>query len=586
MNNDWFEMRNLRRRRFENSVWIPLRAVEIIEENGTYGYVGFKKEFFGLGSLAIPLDRRDQAANLDWSTIGIIHDQNVWATPEHYKPVDVYQYNDQVDLGTELVLVQHFSAETAEWHLHQDFVFAHNLLREGDKWLSTTNGYTEVARLRRDDKQAPIALEVKNEYLRDYLCARAMFLRIAWFRSRDLIVEDIAEVGAPDPIEERTDDERYELSVIPIIEGGYAGDGSFAVFHAARTDVDPEEDVPQPGPLSDANVESRSYTGKREGRSLVRVMGEVWRNEEIEPAPNSPHVRGDVVPTGLRYVVDASGATATSEELNDEDRLRWLWFRPEVVPALIKYRGGQLTWYTKETGGVGSSPGHQTHFGINPANLITVFAYDIAHLPVWQQRVWSGYNVAPEGGISRELHSAQVRAVPAETSAPEADLPRILSILDEEFSKVIGTPLFGSHSSVEGLVKEINRFRALEQGGLYALAKDLNRIVAERINKGPLQEIAPPPAGVTWGTIKSLENYLATISTPEDARAITGPLAGTYELRIADAHLPGNELAAAFELAGVDQTTAPLEQGFQLIFSVCCSLVNVIRLLEATNHEG
>ena len=54
MNQDWFEMQDIRRRNFSKSVWIPLRAVLIKERAGRYGYIGYKEDFFGSGSIAVP----------------------------------------------------------------------------------------------------------------------------------------------------------------------------------------------------------------------------------------------------------------------------------------------------------------------------------------------------------------------------------------------------------------------------------------------------------------------------------------------------------------------------------------------------
>lgn len=372
----------------------------------------------------------------------------------------------------------------------------------------------------------------------------------------------------------------YQLYLI--LEGGHLGDGSFAVLHVSRTDIDPDEDVPLPGPETDSNVRATSRTGRHEGRNLVRILGEVWRNEEIEPAANSPRVRGDEVPTGLNYIVDASGAQSTSEELDNEDVGRWLWFRPEVISALVRRRGGDFRWYTLETGGVACAPYYLTHFGVNKAGLITVYAYDIAKLPTWQQRIWAGYNVAPEGGVSKELLSAQMQAVVADTSAPEGDLPKIIEGLDALFLDAIGSPLFRHYTATDQLLASVSRFRALEPNGLFALAKDLMRILADRIDTTALQQIAPPPKGETWGSLKSLEKYLATVVSPETAHALMGPLVGAYELRLADAHLPKEELADAFELARIDREAPPLEQGFRLIASVASALIDIGRVMSTT----
>jgi hypothetical protein len=582
----WFEMKDIRKRRLADAVWIPLRISDHLTREGKWGYVGYKDEFYRLGSVAVPKAAREEAKRLNWSEIELGNDQRVWATGEYYKPAEIFQYHDKIDLGIALVLAQTFSTgEPNEWHLNQDLAFALGLMREGDEWVRTVEDYCVVARLRRDRQSNPIALEIRNEHLRDYLCARGMFLQTSLYRSRDIIVENTAHIGSPEEVKIIDEKEHFEIRVLPMIEGGHVGDGSYAVFNISRTDVDPDDDVPEPGRPNDENTKSQSWTGRHEGRQLVRAIGELWRDEEIDPSEKSPRVRGDNVPTGIQYIVDASGARLSSEDLDDEDTPRWLWFRPDVVPALTKHRGGDLEWYTQETGGVGCSPSERTHFGLNAAGLVTVYAYDIAKLPSWQQRVWSGYNVAPEGRVSRELLSAQMETRVANTAAPATVLPDVLALLDERFREKIGNPLFRTHTATRELVKSVSRFRALEHDGLFTLAKDLMRLIADRIDTNPLQRIVPPPQGQRWGSIKSLEKFIATLISPENARLITGPLAGAYELRVADAHLPSDELDKAYELVRVDPTAPPLIQGFRLIASVVSALLNIAEIVEDANRR-
>ncbi len=94
------------------------------------------------------------------------------------------------------------------------------------------------------------------------------------------------------------------------------------------------------------------------------------------------------------------------------------------------------------------------------------------------------------------------------------------------------------------------------------------RLIADRIDIGPLQKIAPPPAKEKWGSLKSLEKYLATLVPAEDARTAMGPLFGVYELRLADAHLAAKDVENAFKLAGIDREAPPLDQGYSLIRNV------------------
>ena len=47
-----------------------------------------------------------------------------------------------------------------------------------------------------------------------------------------------------------------------------------------------------------------------------------------------------------------------------------------------------------------------------------------------------------------------------------------------------------------------------------------------------------------------------------------GPLFGTYELRLADAHLASENLANSLKLVGIDSQASPLDQGYSLIQNV------------------
>jgi len=80
--------------------------------------------------------------------------------------------------------------------------------------------------------------------------------------------------------------------------------------------------------------------------------------------------------------------------------------------------------------------------------------------------------------------------------------------------------------------------------------------------------------------MKSLERVLATITTPTDARGALTNLAGIYELRGADAHLPSAELEEAFRLAGVNKAASPIEQGLQILLRTMQVLASLHTMLE------
>jgi hypothetical protein len=53
MKQNWFEMQDIRRRKLATAVWIPLRAMHNFQSEGEFGYVGFVKDFYGVGTLAV-----------------------------------------------------------------------------------------------------------------------------------------------------------------------------------------------------------------------------------------------------------------------------------------------------------------------------------------------------------------------------------------------------------------------------------------------------------------------------------------------------------------------------------------------------
>ena len=287
-------------------------------------------------------------------------------------------------------------------------VFALQLMREGDYWMRPSEDYATVARLRRDADRKPIAIEIKNEYLRDYLCARGYILRITWYRVREVIVDKAADVGSPKEKRESVGAERFKLRVCPLLEGA-VDEGKFAVLNLARTDVDPEEDVPVPGPVTSDNVRSKSWRGEHKGNRYFKIVGELWRDEEIDQ-PDSPRYEAIRSPRVSPILSMRPAQKMTSEELDDEDSARWLWFKPSIILELLKHRGTKFLWYTGETGGVGCGPGSLTHFGLNDTGLITVYAYDIAKLDLWKQRIWSGYNTRRK--VVSQRNCCQRRCVP------------------------------------------------------------------------------------------------------------------------------------------------------------------------------
>jgi len=581
VNQDWFEMKDIRKKNYSKSVWIPLRAIYNLIKEGKYGFEGYKEEFFGSGCIAVPTKNIEAAKKLGWEDIGISHEHSGYVDNGVYTPADIYKkYDGELD-GIHLVLDQmSYDKSPNVWHLNQDLVLTLGLIREDNTWVSPQDGYTEVARLSLTDRNEPILLEIRSQYLKDYLCAREMSLYMTRFYSRNLITDDASSINWENGSSTyENDNYRWEGNVIPIHEGGHPFGAKVAVFHVIRTDVDESDDIPDLSALpTDDNVKSESWEKKFEGRKLYRVTGKLWRNEIIEPGIHSPKIRGDEIPSTVFFTIDIDGNKVCGRDFIDSGK--WLWFKPEVIMALCHRRGGSLSFYSEQTGAVSCSYRPGVHFGVNDIGYVNVYAKDIGLLPEWEQQIWAGYNISPEGGVSTELLASQVRAEPADTLAPETFLPKAIDKINKLSIAKLGIKIFVDHEAIPELLKQAHRFRAIDEVSFYALAKDLSRLIADSLDAEAMQSIVPPPKNSKWGSLKSLENLLTSKYDRDIIRKIMASLVGVYELRHADAHLPSSKVEDAFKLIKIDRSQPFVYQGFQMLDQVVTSLYGVTEALE------
>jgi hypothetical protein len=137
----WFEMADLRRRRFASMVWVPLYSSEKIAQQGEYGEPGWKEERLLLHSTAFAPDKRAKAEQLDLHEFSHERVPHAYRNGE-YKPCEVYQYNDHEDFGVDFVFNQHLGNEHPRiLHLSQDLVMALHLLQEDDHWVRPEEDY-------------------------------------------------------------------------------------------------------------------------------------------------------------------------------------------------------------------------------------------------------------------------------------------------------------------------------------------------------------------------------------------------------------------------------------------------------------
>ncbi|EMY7642533.1 hypothetical protein ABCT85_001625 [Klebsiella aerogenes] len=583
MDKDWILQQKETRRTFSKSTWIPLRQSSD-NEQGNVKDIGYTNEFFGCGSVAFPPENREVAEDLSWGEIGIGSTISPYAYKDgYYSTIDEYQYNDKDPIGVHLVLeLPRPVVGGRQWILNPDLVAALRLIKEGEQWVRPEENFVVVAREVLDEKGEQRLIEIKREFLLDYLAARNLSLRLSYYRQR---VENVAsfetsEYAELDSHKEQRDGGRYELLIREIND---VFGGSWALFRTWRTDVDEDEDAPIMGPETDENTDYEKSEGRKGGYDGVRVEGEFWRDEWIEHQGISTRVRGDSDKNLPSFIVETDGTRLPSVELDNEDVGRWLWFRSSIVNELLELRGFSLQWYSAETGGIISTSGYKIHFGINSSDLITIYAYDVARLPAWEQHIWAAHNIAPDGKVSSELLDSQVKAKPASTHAVEELFFQVTDWLEGGFREVFNVPLFTHDIDRTEAMKQVSRFASKDQSSLLRLAKELVRVFSDRLDVRELRKLSTHANKDKLGSNKLLEDILAQKIGQEKARKVFGPIAGVYDMRVGDAHPTSSKIGDALKLAGIDGSNSYLKQGEQLISNFGQSIWWIGKLLFKEN---
>ncbi|WP_418116144.1 hypothetical protein ABL840_37365 [Variovorax sp. NFACC27] len=567
MTEEWILQTKETRRLYANATWVPLRA-SINDEKGDVKQIGFVSDVFACGSAAFPPEHRALVEErLGWSYLGIGHTIAPYAYEDgYYATIDQFQYNDKEPIGVNLVF-EHPQPVVGgrQWILNPDLVVALHLIKEGTNWVRPEENFVVVAREVLDKDGEHTLIEIKREFLLDYLAARNLSLRLSFYRQR---VENVPSLDGSNYAnlkahkENERDGGRFQLLIRDIND---VFGGSWALFRAWRTDVDEDDDAPVMGPENNDNTGHESSRGNRGGYEGVRAEGEFWRDEWINHQSRSVRVRGDADTNLPQFIVETDGTRMASAALDNEDIGRWLWFRSSVVNELLNLRGFSLEWYTAETGGIQSTSGYKTHFGINSSDLITVYAYDVAKLNPWEQHIWAAHNAVPEGKVSSELLASQVKAEPADTHAVEFIFFETMRMLETNFKKVYGISLFTHDIDDAAAMQHVSRFTSKDQASLLRLAKEIVRMFSDRLNVRELRKVAVHADKDKLGSNKLLQDVLAQKVGDEKARRIFAEIAGTYDMRLGDAHPTGSRIADAIELAGIDQSLSFLRQGERLI---------------------
>lgn len=564
MNKDWFELNDIKNKDPLRQVWTPLWQSKTIVHNGHLNENGFREETIVGRSIAFPLDLKDEALKIDWGDVVRSFGNRPHFDEGIYSAADIADFWDKDFDGLNLCLEQQFDCDKTNLYLHQDIILSLELKQIKDSWVRPIEDDLEVAKITRKENGSPQELLIKTEFLRDYLCAREMGLVIFTYHERTEKVDSNPNFWTSNQ-SSSGDFWRWTGDTREIIEGSGFGVGDKAMLiHVTRENTDYKEDIPDLKDENQDNIKSKTFEKTFEGKILYDILGRLWFNKWLPPADVSPITRRDDIPSNCMFHVDVSGRKINGDEIRYTEG--WLWFKPELISEILRQKRAFLKWHTLDTGSIYFDRATHLHFGVNELGLINVLSYDIGLLEEFRKEALVSFNVKPEGGVSKELLMAQKDGIPADTIPPENQLKNGLEYLEGICVEFLGKSILKEHSEVEKLTKSIHRFQALKPDDIFDVANDLNKLLAERLDKDFLIELSEVNKSEGLGSIKLLSRFIDKMGN--DGREFTKRLAGCYELRHGKSHLKSSKILDNFELAGLDENQSPYLNAMILIENI------------------
>jgi hypothetical protein len=140
---------------------------------------------------------------------------------------------------------------------------------------------------------------------------------------------------------------------------------------------------------------------------------------------------------------------------------------------------------------------------------------------------------------------SQVKAQPASTHAVEELLFEVMDMLENEFRQEFNVSLFSHDIDRSEALKKISRFESKDQSSLLRLAKEIVRVFSDRLNVRALRTLSTHSNKDNLASNKLLQDVLSQKVGLDTAHKVFGPIVGTYDMRIGDAHPTSSQIGGA-----------------------------------------
>lgn len=512
----WFEMVDVKRTIYGDGEWTPLWVYEV-SRSGDMFSAPYEEEICRIRTLFSPVTNKvelfERWLDLDSDAVYACVDKG------HYRKPGFYYSNSSTEpaMGEYAVLSYDIgNSQQGGLLINQDLVVALKLISNNGNWIRPSNCNLVVIKTEKDSSGRVTSIQVRTEYLRDYLCARGMGLYIEEFRHRQ------EHSGDGRSIMWRTSPTVEEMS----LASGY-GKYEWKGWMFKHDDKYTWREIDG---IDNGLLGAQQY---------YRVEGQLWKQHWVTPSQTSPRVANDVV--ALEYYVKPNGEKHTISALDDDEfGGLYLFFKSDIVRHVM-LAGIDIVWESRDVFCIKFPDGQGVLFGTCQSGKCFCIAADIARMGFWEQNLVYGDNIRPEDPseyVDSELFRNQMMCEYLHTKAPEVEFVRLLNKLEDVFQEKTGVKLWQDIDSSECVMKDVTRFCSDDQNGFVRLAKNITVAMIERLNSKALRHYID--GRVETNQLKSIDLLVATISLIDskmDGGKQVEFMRVINSIRQADAHL-------------------------------------------------
>jgi hypothetical protein len=477
--------------------------------------IGLYNEFIGYRSFMIKMENRDKAFDeLEYSQIaaditGYFEENSAGKT--RYITGESWEHSEGLTVEP-LHIERHWSGLNISFYEpSQRLIIYLNLIHRGDEWLDPYRNEVVIKRLQKKDciedtKHTLEKIEIKIDYLKDYLAARESGLFIAKYTSRRLLFESPDQI----PLKE-------EFKDIP------NGTWSFIT-----------------------SVDKPAFTGMFKGK--IYCEAEIRQKFWIEPFPEPKRwdaKKRSEFEGGVVFTL----SDGTKKEYNvaagdREDYFKLISFNPRVMEIFLNRLHFDYEEYSRETLGLKFPNGETFHAAINPSGQIQAWWGQIAQLSKEYQELLAPYSEPWLKKLSgdHDYIRTTINGNFPQTKPLKETLQRLKTENNDYFLSKFNETLFNQYSKTEDLKRvyepyEIDPYQLLdvmEQIDKWLLSEERpDKIIsyysldAEINNKIDLPKIK---------SLVALELLLKKYFRKEEAENRTKVLRIIKDLRICKAH--------------------------------------------------